>query len=411
VTQLHPETQPDGGVGTLQEQFLQHFDHHDKRLGGVRTEVFRALRDVPIRWSDSYGGFWLVSGYDEARYVMQHSDLFSTAPSVNIPAGLGQKQPMLPLEVDPPDHVKYRALLAPAFSPQRMRLMTAQIEELAGELLDRVVGLGRADFFDQFADPLPVRIFVRIMGLPAEDIPRFTRWKNVLLHGHADDPDGTVRAAASDELNDYLLALIRARRAAPGEDLLSAIVHADVDGERLTDDELLGMTFLLFVAGLDTVSSSIALQLLFLATHPRHSAELVANLHDPRFLDSAVEELLRFNSLILLARTATRDAELFGVGVKAGDRVLVNTISANLDPREFAQPDDVDLRREPNRNVAFGAGPHRCPGSHLARIELAIVHRLVHERIPEYSLDPDADIHFHFGSVAGLDSLPLVWTS
>jgi hypothetical protein len=246
------------------------------------------------------------------------------------------------------------------------------------------------------------------MGLPAEDIPRFTRWKNVLLHGHADDPDGTIRAASGEELNSYLTELIHARRAEPGDDLLSVLVHAEVEGERLTDDELLGITFLLFVAGLDTVSSSIGLQLLFLATHPDYRDRLVNN---PELIESAVEELLRTNSLILLGRTATHDTDLFGVAVKKGDRLLVNTITANLDSREFPDPDRVDLEREPNRNLAFGAGPHRCPGSHLARIELEIVHRLVHARIPDYRLDPTADIHFHFGSVAGMDSLPLVWDS
>jgi cytochrome P450 len=392
----------------LREHFLEHFDHHDKRLGTVRGDVFRSLRDEPIRWSDQYDGFWLVSGYDEARYVMQHYELFSTAPSVNIPAGLGQKKPMLPLEVDPPVHVKYRALIAPVFSPQRIRLMKQQIEELASELLDQIVDRGRADFFAEFADPLPVRMFVRIMGLPSDDIPRFAGWKNVLLHGHADDPDGTIRAKAGEELNTYLTELIHARRAEPGDDLLSVLVHAEVEGERLSDDELLGITFLLFVAGLDTVSSSIGLQLLFLATHPEYRDRLVAN---PDLTETAVEELLRTNSLILLARTATQDTDLFGVAVKKGDRILVNTISANLDPREFPDPDTVDLQREPNRNLAFGAGPHRCPGSHLARIELEVVHRLVHERIPDYRLDPSAEIHFHFGSVAGMDSLPLVWGS
>jgi hypothetical protein len=120
-------TQVESSLDVLRDEFLEHFDHHDKRLGTVRAEVFRALRNEPIRWSDRYDGFWLVSGYEEARYVMQHHELFSTAPSVNIPAGLGQKKPMLPLEVDPPVHVKYRALIAPVFSPQRIRLMKEQI--------------------------------------------------------------------------------------------------------------------------------------------------------------------------------------------------------------------------------------------------------------------------------------------
>jgi cytochrome P450 len=399
-------TQLDTPAPDLTQEFLTGFDHHDKRLGAVRGEVFRGLRDTPVAWSDKHGGFWIVSGYDEARHVMQSYELFSTAPSVNIPPGLGQRRPMLPLEVDPPLQARYRNPLAPVFAPQRMRELKVQIEQLAHELLDAFIDRGKGDFFAEFADPLPVGIFTRLMGLPEEDTPKFNHWKKVLLHGHADDPDGTVRAAAGAELSEYLTALIQARRAEPRGDLLTLLVQAETQGDSLSDDEVLDITFLLFVAGLDTISSSIGLQMLFLATHPEYRDQLV---EDRSRIPGAVEEMLRTNSLILLARTATQDTELFGHQVKKGDRILVNTITADLDGREFPNPDEVDFTREPNRHIAFGAGPHRCPGSHLARIELEIVHNIIHERMPDYRLDPDADISFHFGSVAGMDSLPLIW--
>ncbi|MCW2614498.1 MAG: Cytochrome [Frankiales bacterium] len=399
-------TQLDLPATDLTREFLTAFDHHDKRLGAVREDVFKGLRETPVVWTDKHGGFWVVSGYDEARYVMQSYDLFATAPSVNIPPGLGQRRPMLPLEVDPPLQMRYRSPLAPVFAPQRMRELKVQIEQLAHELLDGFIERGKGDFFNEFADPLPVAIFTRLMGLPEEDTPKFNHWKKVLLHGHADDPDGTVRAAAGDDLSAYLTGLIRARRAEPRDDLLTLLVQAETEGGPLDDDEILDITFLLFVAGLDTISSSIGLQVLFLATHPEYRDLLV---EDPSRIPNAVEELLRTNSLILLARTATQDTDLFGSPVKKGDRILVNTITANLDGREFPDADHVDLTREPNRHIAFGAGPHRCPGSHLARIELEIVHRVLHERMPDYRLDPDAAISFHFGSVAGLDTLPLLW--
>jgi cytochrome P450 len=370
--------------------------------------VFPGLVDEPIRWSEKHGGFWVVSGYEECRYVMQNWELFSVAPSVNIPAGLGQKAPMLPMEVDPPFHAKYRNLLAPVFSPQNMRKMSDEIETLAGELLDGFVDKGRGDFFQLFADPLPVQVFVKLMGLPLEDIPTFNSWKKVILHGHADDPDGSRRAAVAGELNSYLLSLIAARREQPTDDLISLLVTTESEGEHLTDDETLSMLFLLFIAGLDTISSSISLQIYFLARHPEFREQMEA---DPTSITYAIEELMRTNSLILLARTATADTELFGSQVKKGDRILVNTISANLDARQFPNPLDVDLKREPNPHIIFGAGPHRCPGSHLARIELEIAHRLIHTRMPGYRLDPDAQISFHYGSVAGLDTLPLVWGS
>lgn len=392
----------------LSVQFLTSFDHHDKQLGVVRDEVFAAMPEEPVRWSDRHGGFWVVSGYEECRYVMQSWELFSVAPSVNIPAGLGQKKPMLPMEVDPPFHAKYRNLLAPVFSPQNMRKMAQEIETLATALLDSFVDRGEGDFYELFADPLPVRVFVKLMGLPEDDIPKFNVWKKVILHGHADDPDGSRRAAVAAELNAYLQALIDARRAEPTGDLISLLVTSESEGERLTDDEILSMTFLLFIAGLDTISSSISLQIYFLARHPEHRAQLEA---DPTSITYAIEELMRTNSLILLARTATEDTDLFGHAVNKGDRILVNTISANLDPRQFPNPLDVDLHREPNPHVIFGAGPHRCPGSHLARIELEIAHRLIHSRMPGYRLADDAQIAFHYGSVAGLDSLPLVWGS
>ena len=229
-----------------------------------------------------------------------------------------------------------------------------------------------------------------------------------IVHGHAkDDPAGTQRKAAGAELERRMAAVYDERIAAPRDDIVSVLIGAEVDGERLSPIEVLDMTYLLMVAGLDTVAASIGLQYLYLAQHPEQRDRLVA---DPSLIPSAVEELLRYESLILTGRTVTHDVEFHGVQMHAGDRLLINSVSAGRDERQFPNADVVDFERTPNRHLAFAAGPHRCVGSHLARLELRVVHETIHERLPTYRLADGAHIHRYTGSSAGVDALPLVWS-
>jgi cytochrome P450 len=389
------------------DELVRDFDHHDPRLGTHYGEVYREMQSkCPVAHSDKHGGFWTLSSYETVHYALQHYELFSTAPSVNIPAGLGNRRPLLPMEVDPPVQARYRTLLLPVFAPGRMKKLEERIRDVADTLIDGFIDRGRCDFVADFADKMPTTIFTEMMDLPLSEASRFHNWKNILLHGHHDDVDGTMRAQAGAELNTYLTELLAERKGNPGEDIISTLYQAEVQGTRLTDDEILDMTFLLFIAGLDTVASSLGLHFLHLAQRADLRDQIIA---DPDVIPDAIEELLRYESLILAGRTATQDVEIGGHTIRRGDRVLVNTVAADRDPRLVEDPDMIRFDRGRTQHVAFGVGPHRCPGSHLARIELAVAYERWHSRIPTFRLADGAEIVRHASSVAGIESLPLVW--
>jgi cytochrome P450 len=391
----------------LVQELVERFDHHDPRLGDVSHDVYRSMRaGCPVAHSDEHGGFWIVNGYAAAREAYQRYDVFSAHPTVNIPAGLGHVRPMLPFEVDPPVHKKYRGLLAPVFAPGRIDAMEPEIRRTCNELIDTFVERGHCDVMTDLGKPLPGAVFTSMMGLPAEEAGRFIDWNHVLIHGHADDPDNVKRPEVGRQMQAYLADLLEQRKRQRGDDLISVLLDAEIDGEKLTDEELLDEAYALFLGGLDTIAASIGLHFLFLATHPAHRDRLVAH---PELIPSAVEELLRYESLILTGRTVTQDLEFHGVQMRKGDRVLLNSVSAGRDEDQFPAPDEVLLDRPSNRHLAFGVGPHRCVGSHLARLELRVVHECMHERVPGYRLREGAVVTRHASSVAGVDRVPLVW--
>jgi cytochrome P450 len=409
MTQQVDEDAPEMRAGDRQliEQLVSHFDHHNPRLGECFDVVYAQMRaKCPVAHSDMHGGFWTLSSYEAVHYAMQHYELFATAPSVNIPAGLGQRRPLLPMEVDPPIQSRYRALLLPVFSPTRMKNIEGRIRDVADSLIDGFVDDGECEFVGDFAERLPTVIFTEMMGLPLAQAARFHNWKNILLHGHHDDPDGHLRARAGQELNEYLVELLEERKREPGEDIISVLHGAEVDGDKLTDEEILDMTYLLFLAGLDTVASSLGLHFLNFAQRPDLREQLA---NDPAIIPLAVEEMLRVESLVLAGRTATQDVEIGGQLIREGDRVLINTVAADRDPDIFPDPDEIRFDRGRSRHVAFGVGPHRCAGSHLARIELAIAYEHWHRRIPEYRIKDGVTVVRHASSVAGVSTLPLVW--
>jgi cytochrome P450 len=245
-----------------------------------------------------------------------------------------------------------------------------------------------------------------MMGLPWDDAEMFHGWKETILHGHHADPDGTARKAAGDAVHNYIVELIEKRKRDPQDDIITVLLTAEVDGEKLTDEEVIDISYLLFIAGLDTVTSAISLSFLFLASNPGHRDAIV---NDPAIIPDAVEEMLRYESLVMAGRTVVEDTEVAGIQMRKGDRMLVNTISANRDNAFFGNADEVDFSRTERRHLAFSVGPHRCVGSHLARLELKIAMEQFHQRIPNYRLAPGATPHRYLTSVAGIDSVPLEW--
>ncbi|GAA5153411.1 cytochrome P450 [Pseudonocardia eucalypti] len=395
ASQARPDHVPPG--------LVRDFDHvFGAEFGRDPFAAFRACRGDRVFWSPHHGGYWVLTTLADIREALQRPADFSNWPT-GIPAHVSRRERMVPLELDPPDHTAYRRVLAPMFAPKAVAARNAAIGDTCEQLIDALAPKGRCDFIAEFAQPFPTTIFTNMLGLPAEESDRFVGWNNVLLHSHA-DPD--ARRRAGDEINGYLRELIEQRRAEPRDDLTSALLDCEVDGRPLRPDEVQNITFMLFVAGLDTVTAALSFCFRYLAEHPADRARLVA---DPGLVPSAVEELLRVHAFINPARTVTADLEFAGVRMRAGDRVLVSTALASNDPAEFEDPLEVRLDRSGNRHLAFGAGPHRCAGSHLARDEMATAVREWHRRIPDYAVPDGQEVTVHAGGAMGIDRLELVW--
>jgi cytochrome P450 len=383
------------------------FDHQDP---GYAQDPFAVLEQVfhegPIGWSEEHGGFWVVTGYEEAHWIWSIWESFGTWPSVSIPAGLGSDRPLLPVESDPPQHRRYRGPLNAVFSPRRMRELESSIRQSAVDLIEAFAGRGECDFIADLAHILPTEVFARMLGVPVEEAEQWRQWNFEILHSHHEDPTGARRKTAGNIARDRLADLLAERRRERAQDILSVLIDAEAENGPLTDEEIIDLGYGLFLAGLDTVQAALGIQFWYLATHPDQQEELARDL---ALIPRAVEELLRWDSLTSVARTVRRDTEYKGVLFRAGDRVLVSSRAANRDPRVWDSPQIADFARPVKPTIVFASGPHRCVGSHLAREELRIVHEEMARRIPRYQLRPGARLEFHTGTVGGLSSLPLEW--
>ena len=349
---------------------------------------------------------WLLSTYEDVMWALRHPEVFSSSPdAVNI----GQEHNLIPLQVDPPDHAKYRRTLDPEFSPKRMAALEADVRLLVGEIIDRFVAKGSCDFHEDFATPMPSTVFLRLMGMPQSDLPQFLEWRDSTIRPDLDpnDPDSAqkIREATGRAITKYFERAIALRRAEPDDNLLSRIVHAQVDGRSFTDDELLGICHLMLLAGLDTVTATLDCMIAYLAQHPEQRQLLVDR---PELIDGAIEEMLRTETPVtVVARVVKQEHVMRGCTLKPGDGVTVGIGAANGDA-EFADPHVVDFQRQGNRHLAFGAGPHRCLGSHLARMELRVALEEFHKRIPNYSVADGATL-LYSPAIRQTFGLPLQW--
>jgi cytochrome P450 len=374
--------------------------------GGDPHAALAALRDYPRIFfapGNTFDGHgcWLLTRADDMRAVLQDGVTFSSARKLFSPL-IGENWPLVPLEIDPPDHARYRSLLNPLLSPNRMTSMQAGIRDRAVRMIEALRPRGSCNYMDEFAFPFAVSVFLQFLGLPDTRMPEFIRWGNDVLHGG----DLATRVAAANEMVGFLRELIALRRREPADDFATFVVQAQVDGRPLTDDETLGMAVLLFVAGLDTVAAALGFDFNYLARNPDAQERLRRN---PALIPDAVEELLRLYPTVHMVRVATRDVELHGVQIKAGDRVSCPTMVANRDPEEFPDPDRVDFQRQPNRHVAFSYGPHRCVGSHLARREVVVGMEEWLARMPAFRIKESTAPLVHGGTVFGIEDLILAW--
>jgi cytochrome P450 len=385
------------------------FDIHDPDLAGRVYDTYAEMRErCPVARSSLYGGHWVVTRYQPMRDILRDPAVFSSE-SVNVPGTVGQEGPLIPLEVDPPDHGAYRKLLNQVFSPKRMAALEPRIREIAVELIDEMLTGDRVEFIDAFARPLPSRVFVALMGWPADDAARFHHWADTIVLGKpgAGEEEATeVRGAAAMELYAYFGEMIE-RRAESGdaEDITQVLINGTFQDRPITPLEVLNMLFLLLIGGLHTVQGQLAHSVIYLAEHPGTRKQLTADLS---LVPSAVEEMLRWESAVCPARVVKLDTVVDGVQLRAGDKVLIPLGAANRDEEQFANPNQVDLTRDPNPHIAFGLGNHRCVGSHLARLELVIAFEELHRRVPDYRLDPEDPPVRHLSQVKGVTRLPLI---
>jgi cytochrome P450 len=341
----------------------------------------------------------------ECEYALQHPEQFSSAMEA---VDLGQSVPLIPLQVDPPDHIKFRRLLDPIFAPRQMNKIEPDIARLVNELMDGFIDRGECDFSTELAAPLPSSVFLRLVGLPLSELELFLSMKDGILRPQGADLDEmrVNQVASARQIEQYFAEAVEDRRKRPQDDLLTMFLTAEVDGQHLTLEEILGICFLFILAGLDTVTDSLECFYAYLAQHPDQRRRIV---EDPSIIPLAVEELLRWETPVTgVPRMATVDVELGGCPVRQGEHIGVSIGAANTDERAITDADVVDLTRSPNKHLAFGGGIHRCLGSHLARLELRTTLREWHQRIPEYSLAPGTTLMYQMG-LRQIDRLPLVF--
>jgi cytochrome P450 len=364
------------------------------------------LRDGPRTYwnpeSFQFGGAWYPTKAEDIRFILGHPDLFSNRHEAGFSALVGEEWDLVPLELDPPEHGAYRRLLNPLMAPPVIAKLAPQVVARAVELIDRFVDEGECEFMEAFGRPFPISIFMELMGLPADMTDEFNRWEFELLH----HPDMAVRVRAAHEINDFLLDLAARRRADPVDDLTSKVVMAQVDGKPLSDDRVIGILYLLFVGGLDTVASSLGFFFRHLAEHPDDQDRLRQH---PEQIPHAVEELLRRYSVVSVNRQCVTDVEVGGAHMKAGDWISIMTPLASTDPAEFDRPLDVDLDRRTPRHLAFSFGPHFCMGSHLARRELIVALEQWLAHVPPFRIKDGEDVIAHGSGVFGIDHMVLTW--
>jgi cholest-4-en-3-one 26-monooxygenase len=350
----------------------------DLYLSGVPYDRFERLRrEAPVSWQDETDGpgFWAVTKHRDVLEVLKDPATFSSQKGTfipDLPESDMRRSPNVLANMDPPRHNRYRALVAQAFTRLGVARIEQRTQQLVSGLLDEVVERGRFDFIDDFAGHIPMAVILDMVGVPPEGRQNIMQWVPRLLAG--DDPEFATspeeRMNIGRRFAEYAHALAAERRSVPRDDLLSLLMAAEVDGEKLTYEEFSMFFMLLLAAGTESTRLLIGSGMHALIRHPAQRERLVER---PALMASAVEEVLRYHSpLMNFRRTATRDTELRGQRIRAGQKVVVWMISANRDEDVFERPDDFDVERTPNDHLAFGHGPHFCLGNSLARMEARV---------------------------------------
>jgi cytochrome P450 len=360
--------------------------HSPDFYAGDPYPAYKKLRAAsPVHWNDD-AKFWGLLKYQDIRFVASHPEKFSSVKGISIPDP-AQPNPVQEgnlIFTDPPRHRQLRKLISSGFTPRQVTLIEPKVHEIVAETLDLIEPGSVHEFAEEIAAPLPTLVIAQLIGAPPEDWGRFRTWSDAAVG--ALDPEIEVDPlVAMGELYEYFTALIAARRRDSREDLLSVLVEAEIDGERLSDQDLVNFSFLLLVAGNETTRNLIALGTLALIEHPDERRKLV---EDPGLIPGAIEEMLRWTSPVThMARTATADLELRGQRIREGDTVVMLFGSANRDEEVFGgDAEEFKVTRNPNPHLAFGFGEHLCLGAALARLEARVMFTELLRRYPKLEL-------------------------
>jgi cytochrome P450 len=385
----------------------------DTYASGMPFDAFRELRRLaPVAWHPHDGGpgFLALTGYDEILAVSRDSTTWSSQASgvfFEIPTPEDEYQlALMMLTMDPPRHTKLRSLVSKGFTPRQVTKLNSHVADTARRIVDDVAERGECDFVDDIAGALPSYVIAELLGIPLQDGRRLYELTEIMNTGSVGERDAVL--GAQMQMFQYGTELAARKRAEPGDDIATSLLHAEVDGERLTDLEF-NMFFLLLInAGGDTTRNLVAAGILAMMEHPAEQARLAAT---PSLLPTAIEEMLRYTSPVtVFVRTATTDTELRGTPVKAGDRVALFYPSANRDEAHFEDPDRFDITRAPNPHLAFGGGgTHFCLGANLARVEASAIIPEVLSRMPDLELARPVE-RVRSNLMNGIRSMPVTFT-
>ncbi|MCU1512616.1 MAG: cytochrome [Arthrobacter sp.] len=369
---------------------------------------YRRMRESAPVFHDEQSGSWHVFRYDDVQRVLTEHAVFSSRMGGDDPSETGQLFAASLISTDPPRHRQLRSLVTQAFTPRSVDALAPRISTLAAELLDGIASTGTADLIEELAYPLPVIVIAELMGIPAEDRNRFKQWSDVIVSQTRTGTENVDHHATNREMTEYFLAMIEQRRSRPGSDLISNLLAAEIDGQKLSVAELLGFCSLLLVAGNETTTNLIGNAVLCFTEAPGTIERLLA---EPSLLPQAIEEVLRYRSPVQsMYRVTATDTTLGGLPIPAGAPLVAWIGSANRDERQFQRPERFDIHRGPIRHLAFGQGIHFCLGAPLARLEARIALTAVLSRLSGLSLAAGTHLERMESTIIyGLKELPVRW--
>ena len=388
-----------------------HRDYSPEQTAGCHWQLADEMRETSPVYFNSYAqGYWIFTRHDAVRDIYKTPDLFSSESIT--PWEPDPIYRFVPTQIDAPDHIKYRRLVNPWFSPRAIDAAEERMRSLCRRLVEDVAPTGGCNFVAEFALRFPTEAFLSMIGIDPDDADRFVPWVEDFFAGFSGDPDGlAAMAEALDGIREYWVEALAERRDDPEPregDLASHLLQATFDGRPPTDAELLDMLTVLVLAGLDTTRGTLGYLFQHLATHPEHRRRLI---EEPELIPSAVEEALRYYTIVFGdGRKVTRDAEFHGVQLHKGDMVYALVSGANRDPRAYERADEFVIDRKRNHHMGFANGPHRCLGAHLARRELQLAVEEWLRVIPDFHVAGEAPLTERGGgAMMTLTSLPLVW--